>query len=82
MVARLLSDLGAHHEAFEIAARLAQDEYPGPSLFWYPSMRGALSDPAFPALTAKLGLMNYWKTAHVRPDVCKEQAPPPFCRLI
>lgn len=81
-VARLLGDLGASHEAFQVAARLAASEYPGPSIFWYPSMRGALNDPAFPALAAQLGLMRYWKTAGVKPDVCNEQAPPPFCRMI
>ena len=82
-VATLLGALGAHHEAFEIAARLATTtEYPGPSLFWYRSMRGTLSDPGFPAVATKLGLIKYWKTMHVRPDVCAERAPPPFCRLI
>ena len=75
--------LGANHEAFQIAARLATTkEYPGPSLFWYPSMRGTLTDPGFPALAAQLGLMKYWKTTHTRPDVCNENAPPPFCRMI
>jgi tetratricopeptide (TPR) repeat protein len=83
VVARLLANLGANHEAFQIAARLATArEYPGPSLFWYRSMRGTLSDPGFPAVAAQLGLMKYWKTTHVRPDVCNEAAPPPFCRMI
>jgi tetratricopeptide (TPR) repeat protein len=82
VVARLLAGLGANHEAFEIAARRADGEFSGPSLFWFPGMRGALSDPAFPALAAKLGLMKYWKTTRTRPDVCNEKAPPPFCRMI
>lgn len=81
-IATLVGALGADHEAFEIAARLAATEYPGPSLFWYPSMRGALRDPAFPAVATRLGLMNYWKTTRTRPDVCAETAPPPFCRMI
>ena len=81
-VARLLADLGANHEAFRIATRIATTEYPGPSLFWYPSMRGTLSDPGFPAVAAQLGLMKYWKTTHTKPDVCNEKAPPPFCRMI
>jgi hypothetical protein len=33
-------------------------------------------------LAARLGLMKYWKTTHARPDVCNEEAPPPFCRMI
>ncbi len=81
-VAMLLADLGADHAAFQIAARLAAREYPGPSLFWYRGMRRTLADPGFPALAGQLGLMQYWKTNHVRPDVCSEQAPPPFCRMI
>jgi tetratricopeptide (TPR) repeat protein len=81
-VARLLADLGAEHEAFQIATRLANKGYPGPSIFWYPSMRRTLSDLGFPAVAGQLGLMNYWKTMRVRPDVCNEQAPPAFCRMI
>jgi tetratricopeptide (TPR) repeat protein len=82
-VARLLGGLGANHEAFQVAARLATtQEYPGPSLFWYPSMRATLADPGFPAVAKRLGLMQYWTTAHAKPDVCNERAPPPFCRMI
>ena len=82
-VARLLADLGADHEAFQIAARIATTkEYPGPSIFWYHSMRGTLSDPGFPAVATQLGLMKYWKTTRTRPDVCNEKAPPPFCQMI
>ena len=81
-VARLFGALGADHEAFRVAAPLAARNFPGPSIFWYPSMRGALSDPGFPALAAQLGLMRYWKTTHTRPNVCSENAPPPFCKMI
>jgi tetratricopeptide (TPR) repeat protein len=81
-VAMLLGDLGADHEAFLLASRIAADEYPGPSLFWYRSMRRTLSDPGFPAVAAQLGLIRYWKTSQVRPDACSEVAPPPFCRMI
>ena len=82
-VARLLADLGANHEAFQIAARLATTkEYPGPSLFWHRSMRGTLDDPGFPAVATQLGLFKYWTTTHTRPDVCNEKAAPPFCRMI
>jgi tetratricopeptide (TPR) repeat protein len=81
-VARLLADLGENHEAFQIAARLATHEYPGPSLFWYPSMRGVLNDSDFPAVAQQLGLMTYWKASHTKPDVCRSKDPPPFCRMI
>jgi tetratricopeptide (TPR) repeat protein len=81
-VARLLADLGATHEAFRIASRLAAKDYPGPSLLWYRSMRSTLSDPGFPALAAQLGLIQAWKATRTRPDACKESSPAPFCRMI
>lgn len=82
-VALLLARLHADHAAFEVATRLAlRGEYPGPSVFWYQGMRGVLSDPGFPAVAEKLGLMDYWKKARVRPDVCQEAQAPPFCALI
>jgi tetratricopeptide (TPR) repeat protein len=82
-VAKLLADLGANHEAFRIATRIATtQEYPGPSLFWDRRMRGTLADPGFPALATQLGLLKYWTTTHTRPDVCNEEAAPPFCRMI
>jgi tetratricopeptide (TPR) repeat protein len=81
-VARLLAKLGATHEAFQVTARLAARDYHGPSLFWYRDMRGTLSDPGFPAVAVKLGLMNYWKTTHTRPDVCNEKDSPSFCHMI
>lgn len=82
-VARLLADLGAHHEAFQIATRIATTrEYPGPSLFWDRRLRGTLADPGFPAVAEQLGLLKYWTTTRTKPDVCDEAAPPPFCRMI
>jgi hypothetical protein len=81
-VAKLLADLGAGRAAFLLARRLATQNFPGPSLFWYPSMRATLSDPEFPALAAQLGLMNYWKKSHTKPDVCTTNAPPTFCAAI
>jgi DNA-binding winged helix-turn-helix (wHTH) protein/tetratricopeptide (TPR) repeat protein len=82
-VARLLADLGANREAFQIAARIATTkEYPGPSIFWDQSMRGTLADPGFPALAKQLGLLKYWTTTGTRPDVCNEESAPPFCEMI
>jgi len=54
-VAGLLAKLGANHEAFVIATRLTEREYPGASVFWSRDMRGALNDPGFPAVAEKLG---------------------------
>jgi tetratricopeptide (TPR) repeat protein len=81
-VARLLADLGADHEAFRIASRLAAREYPGPSVFWYPNMRGVLNDPGFPAAAKQLGLISYWRESQTKPDVCLTNTAPPFCRAI
>jgi DNA-binding winged helix-turn-helix (wHTH) protein/tetratricopeptide (TPR) repeat protein len=83
VVARLLADLGADRLAFQIAARIATtQEHPGPSLFWHQSLRGALSDPGFPALATQLGLLKYWTTTRTKPDVCNEESAPPFCEMI
>ncbi|MBX3483771.1 hypothetical protein [Phenylobacterium sp.] len=82
-VALLLGDLGATHDAFRIASRLAAQRYPGPSIFWYPGMRATLSDPGFPAAAGQLGLMKYWKATRTKPDACKGQGPhAPFCSMI
>ncbi|MEO8618585.1 MAG: TIR domain-containing protein [Sphingomicrobium sp.] len=82
VVARLLGALGANHEALRVATRVATQEYPGPSLFWYPGMRGSLNDPDFPVVAERFGLMKYWRTTHAIPDVCREKVPPPFCRMV
>lgn len=82
-VARLLGSLGANHAAFEVAARAAKDSvYPGPSIFWYPSMRGAIDDPGFYAAANRMGLLSYWKATGTKPDVCSSSRPPAFCRMI
>ena len=73
-VAWLLADLGATHDAFRIASRLAAGEYSGPSIFWHPSMRGTLSDPGFPALAKQLGLIKYWKATKPSPMPATKKA--------
>ena len=79
---KLLGALGAHHEALAMLASRIGTRLDWPSVLWYPSMRGSLSDPGFPAVAERLGLMRYWKTTHTRPDVCSSKDPPPFCRMI
>jgi tetratricopeptide (TPR) repeat protein len=82
-VALVLADLGASHEAFQVASRIATtEEYPGPTLFWYRRMRATLDDPGFPAMAQQLGLFNYWRKSHTKPDVCGEESAPSFCRMI
>ena len=74
-VATMLAALGANREALEAASER-------PWLFWRRSMRGVLSDPGFPALAQRLGLIKYWRASDTRPDVCSTRDPPPFCRMI
>ena len=82
LVTRLLGALGANREALAAFNRGIGTRFDWLSVLWYPSMRGTLSDPAFPALAQRLGLMRYWRTTRSRPDVCRTSAPPPFCRMI
>jgi tetratricopeptide (TPR) repeat protein len=79
---KLLGALGASHEALIMLANRAETRFDWASMLWYPSMRGTLDDPDFPAVAQRLGLMRYWKTTHTKPDVCSSKGPPPFCRVI
>jgi tetratricopeptide (TPR) repeat protein len=81
-VIRTLAALGASHDALRLFVAGLNSRYEWSSLLWYPSMRGVLNEPAFPALAQRLGLMRYWKTSHTKPDVCSTKDPPPFCRMI
>jgi tetratricopeptide (TPR) repeat protein len=80
----LLGALGANVEALKVVSdEAAANSWAARSWLFYPSMRPALSDPSFPAVAEKLGLMKYWKVTHTRPDVCSVQGPrPPFCKMI
>lgn len=49
---------------------------------WFPTMDRARRDPSFVGFLERMGLMRYWKTTHLKPDVCMAADPPPFCRLI
>jgi len=82
IVARLLSNLGAHHEAFQITQRLLTTRSEYPVFLWHPHMRPVLDDPRVPALMKQLGLLDYWKRSHSRPDVCDGSRQPQFCRMI
>jgi tetratricopeptide (TPR) repeat protein len=75
MVLTMLGALGANREALMMAAQK-------PWLFWRPSMRGVLNEPAFPAVAKSLRLLSYWKSSGTRPDVCRTKSAPPFCRMI
>ncbi|MFL6765290.1 MAG: TIR domain-containing protein [Sphingomicrobium sp.] len=80
----LLGALGANGDALrQIQTWDAEGKTVRGRLFlWYPSMRGVISDPNFPAVAERMGLINYWKTTHTKPDVCAAKDPPPFCGMI
>jgi tetratricopeptide (TPR) repeat protein len=80
--AKLVAALGASHEALEMVANGASSRFDWPSTLWYPSMRGVLNDPGFPAVAERLGLVKFWRTSHTRPDACSDKAPPPFCKTL
>jgi hypothetical protein len=79
----LLSILGAHREALQIVEKQAlAEDWTAASWLWYPSMRATLDDPAFPALVQRLGMMNYRRRTHTKPDVCSARDAPAFCGTI
>jgi tetratricopeptide (TPR) repeat protein len=83
LVARLLSVLGAHREALQILEKRAlAEDWTAATWLWYPSMRATLGDPAFTTLIQRLGMINYWRTTHTKPDACSTKGAPPFCGLI
>jgi len=82
VVIRMLAALGASHDALRLFIAGLNSRYDWSSLLWYPSMRGVRDEPAFPALVGRLGLLKYWRTTHTKPDICKANDPPLFCRMI
>jgi hypothetical protein len=83
LASNLLGALGANAEALKMVSDAADTHTWGArSWLFYPRLRPALSDPSFPALAEKLGLMKYWKTTHTKPDVCSAAGAPPFCAMI
>ena len=82
LVLRTLGALGANREALALFVKGLGSRWDWPSLLWYHSMRGVLDDPGIPGILQKLGMMNYWKATHTRPDVCGAKGPPAFCRTI
>ena len=79
---RLIAALGAPHQALQMLVDNLGSRFDWPSALWYPSMRGALDDPAMPGILQRLGLIKYWRTTRTRPDVCSAGPAPAFCRMI
>jgi Tfp pilus assembly protein PilF len=84
VVVLMLGALGANRAALE---QMDKWDSAGNSVrtrlfLWFPSMRGVIGDPGFPAVAERMGLMKYWRTTHTKPDVCSAKDAPPFCRLL
>lgn len=83
LASNLLGALGANTEALKVVSdEVAANSWGARSWLFYPSMRPALSDPSFPSVAERLGLMKYWRTTKTKPDVCLASGAPPFCRMI
>ncbi len=79
----LLGALGADRKALDaVVAAVEADRGGATAWLFMPTMAGALRDPAFPGVAERLGLMNYWKKTHTKPDVCKARQPPRFCGML
>ncbi|MGN6154930.1 MAG: TIR domain-containing protein [Sphingomicrobium sp.] len=74
-VVAMVGALGANGEALKMSGER-------PWLFWRRSMRGVLDDPAFPSVAGRLGLLNYWRSSGIKPDVCLSATAPAFCRSL
>ncbi len=82
-VVAMLAEFGANREAMVVVAQhSASYRFGASSWLFVPAARGVLDDPAFPAFAQRLGLMQYWKTTHTKPDVCSTKDAPPFCGMI
>ncbi len=49
-------------------------------LFW-PTSRAMRADPRFLPLVEKLGMMDYWRGANSRPDICETETAP-YCEAL
>ena len=82
LVIRTLAVLGDPHDALALFVKGIGSRWDWPSVLWYPSMRGVLSEPEFPSVAQRLGLMSYWRASRTIPDICAAKARPRFCAMI
>ena len=84
LLATALAVAGRDREALHAVDLLHQGNDPRPAgivLFGAPfaSVRRL---PEFPAVAARLGLLDYWRHAEVRPDFCAEAGAPALCATL
>jgi hypothetical protein len=73
-----LSALGFVDDAFRLADQ-ASAQSDDLSILFTPLTAPLRQDPGFIALSTKLGLVGYWKTAARWPDFCADSALPYAC---
>ena len=82
VVVGVLAALGARNAALRAAANLVRTR----SLFdaevlFEPNMAAARGEPAYGELVRTLGLIGYWRSASIPPDICRDGGRPRFCSL-
>jgi DNA-binding winged helix-turn-helix (wHTH) protein/TolB-like protein len=78
-----LADLGLNDNAFALAdrwARVPLTAFNAPLYLFYPGGARLRRDPRFIALSAKVGLVDYWRATGKWPDFCAEPGLPYDCK--
>ena len=78
-----LATLGFTDDAFRMADRWTQaplSAFNAPQFLFRPEAAALRRDPRFIALTAKLGLVDYWRSTGEWPDFCSEPGLPYDCK--
>ena len=79
----LLGALGADQQALALIDKASAAGVYGVRAFLFlPTLSGARTDPKFPALLHRLGLIEYWRATGTRPDLCRQTHAAAFCRVI
>lgn len=80
LVVGTLAALGAREAAIRAAAALMRTRglFDAEVLF-EPNLARARADPLYAGLVKTLGLIDYWRSARVAPDICRDDAKPAYC---
>ena len=83
LATRLIGALGMPDVALQIIqAKAVREDFAPASWLWYPSMKAAIRSDAFPGVAQRIGLIEYWRATHTRPDACITSGAPAFCKRI
>lgn len=73
---------GDNADALAVLEPLASRSSPNAQILLDIELAPLRSDPRWVALVTKVGLIDYWRTSHKPPELCKDANAPPFCRMI